>query len=40
MNRGWTPDINVVSVVNARIWSTNRQKEAMGKLLFRIAMYD
>ena len=40
MNRGWKPEINIYSVVAARIWTTHRQKEAMGKLLYRIAVYD
>lgn len=40
MNRGWEPDINLGTVVQARIWTTSRQKEAMGKLLYRIANYD
>ncbi len=40
MNRGWNPAINLSTVVSARIWSTNRQKESMGKLIYRLALYD
>lgn len=26
MNRGFSPEINLASIVSARIWTTNRQK--------------
>jgi hypothetical protein len=40
MIRGLLPNIDVALVVNARIWSNTRQKEQLGRLLFRIAKYD
>lgn len=40
MIRGLLPNINVGLVVNARIWSNSRQKEQLGRLLYRIGKYD
>ncbi len=40
MARGERPDVNVHTVVSAHIWTNSRQKEQMGKLLYRIARYD
>lgn len=40
MARGFKPEINVGLVVNARIWSNSRQKDQLGRMLFRIAKYD
>lgn len=40
MTRGLKPDINVRLVVKAHIWNNSRQKEHLGKLLFRISRFD
>jgi hypothetical protein len=40
MVRGYKPDINVAMVVDSKIWSSSKQKDLFGALLFRIGRYD
>lgn len=40
MARGLKPDINVGLVASSHIWTNNRQKEMMGRLVYRIGKYE
>jgi hypothetical protein len=40
INREMHPKIQLKTIVEARIWTTNRHKETLAKLVFEIGSYD